>query len=162
MPAHSEKRFLPHTPEHLFDLVADIDKYSEFLPWCVDSQVLSQEGATLTADLVIGFNMFREKITSLVTLDRPSAIEVRYKDGPLRNLTNLWRFLPGDDGGCVVDFQVEFTFRSVMMEMLIGAVFTQAAHRMVASFEARADEIYGAAETPEPRDDQLAPDHITK
>jgi len=145
MPSHSEKRLLPHTPEHLFDLVADISKYPEFLPWCADASILSEDGKTVTADLVIGFKLFRERFTSEVILDRPNGIEVHYKDGPFKNLTNKWRFLSGDDGGCVVDFQVEFTFRSAMMEMLIGAVFTQAVHRMVASFEDRADKIYGSS-----------------
>ncbi|MBT4710484.1 MAG: type II toxin-antitoxin system RatA family toxin [Alphaproteobacteria bacterium] len=161
MPSHSEQRLLPHTPEHLFDLVADIAKYPEFLPWCADASILSEDGDTVTADLVIGFKMFRERFTSEVVLDRPNAIEVRYKDGPFKNLTNHWKFLPGDDGGCIVDFQVEFTFRSATMEMLIGAVFTQAVHRMVASFEDRADEIYGSSAADE-ASGQLAPDHITK
>lgn len=161
MPAHSEKRFLPHTPEHLFELVADIAKYPEFLPWCANANILSIDGDAVTADLVIGFKLFRERFTSEVILDRPNGIEVHYKDGPFKNLTNKWRFLPGDDGGCIVDFQVEFTFRSAMMEMLIGAVFTQAVHRMVASFETRADEIYGSSRADE-ETGQLAPDHITK
>jgi coenzyme Q-binding protein COQ10 len=161
MPAHSEKRFLAHTPEHLFELVADIAKYPKFLPWCADANILSVDGDTVTADLVIGFKLFRERFTSEVILDRPTGIEVHYKDGPFNNLTNKWRFLPADDGGCVVDFQVEFTFRSAMMEMLIGAVFTQAVHRMVASFETRADEIYGSSR-PDEEPGQLAPDHITK
>jgi coenzyme Q-binding protein COQ10 len=160
MPSHSEKRLLPHTPEHLFDLVADIAKYPEFLPWCADASILSEDGKTVIADLVIGFKLFRERFTSEVILDRPNGIEVYYKDGPFKNLTNKWRFLPGDDGGCVVDFQVEFTFRTAMMEMLIGAVFTQAVHRMVASFEARADEIYGSSADEETG--QLTPNHITK
>ena len=162
MPAHSEKKHLPHSPERLFDLVADIDKYPEFLPWCTDARVLSREGDVITAHLVIGFKFFRERFTTIITLNRPKGIDVRYKDGPFHNLSSLWRFLPGEDGGCVVDFQVEFTFRNALMELLIGAVFTQAIHRMVTSFEARANEIYGTGEVSDKRPGQLAPDHSTK
>ena len=160
MPAHSEKRRLPHTPEHLFDLVADIDRYPEFLPWCAGAKIRQREGNVLTADMVIGYRMFRERFTSQVTLDRPDRIEVAYRDGPFRDLTNTWRFLPDGQGACVVDFDVDFTFRSAWKEMLIGAVFTQAVHRMVASFEARADVIYGAGEegpsAPQPAFDPTA------
>lgn len=162
MPAHSEKKRLPHTPEQLFDLVADIDKYPEFLPWCAEAKVHKRDGDVLTANMVIGYKVFRERFTSLVTLERPNRIEIALKEGPFRNLSTIWRFLPDGEDACVVDFHVEFTFRNALMEMLIGAVFTQAVHRMVASFEARADEIYGAAEIAESGPHQPVPYHDTK
>jgi coenzyme Q-binding protein COQ10 len=162
VPGHSEKKLLLHTPEQLFDLVADIDKYPEFLPWCAEAKVHGRDGDVLTADMVIGYKVFRERFTSLVTLERPDRIEIALKEGPFHNLSTIWRFLADGKDACIVDFQVEFTFRNTLMETLIGAVFTQAAHRMVASFEARAEEIYGAAKSAGLAPHQPAPNHSTK
>jgi ribosome-associated toxin RatA of RatAB toxin-antitoxin module len=95
MPTHAEKRELPYRPEQLFDLVADIERYPEFLPWCVGARVRSREGDLVVADLVIGFKVVRERFTSRVKLDRPNLrIDVAYTEGPFRYLNNHWIFEP--------------------------------------------------------------------
>lgn len=146
MPTHAEKKLLPYTPQQLFDLVADVDRYDEFLPWCVASRVNSRDGDVIHADLVIGFKMFREKFTSEVTLSRPDRIDVKYAKGPFRYLNNHWVFIPEDGGAkTTIDFYVDFEFRSRLLQRLIGAVFNEAVQRMVRAFEKRAHQIYGDA-----------------
>ena len=141
MPTHAERRFLPYTQEQLFDLVADVERYPEFLPWCVGARVRSREGDVLTADLIIGFKMIRERFTSRVELNGPDRIDVAYTHGPLRYLNNHWIFEPAP-GGCVIDFYVDFEFRSALLQRLIGALFNEAVRRMVGAFETRARQLY--------------------
>jgi len=143
MPRHEERRVLPYRPDQLFDLVADIEKYPQFLPWCVAARIRSRNDDLVIADLVIGFKMFRERFTSRVTLMRPDRIDVTYAEGPFKHLANHWRFLP-HPVGCEIDFFVEFEFRSHLFERLIGALFDEAVRRMVAAFETRAHKLYGA------------------
>src|SRR3990167_4694847 len=112
MPTHAEKRVLSHTPEQMFDLVADIEKYPEFLPWCVSTRIREINGNELVADMVIGFNIFRERFTSTVKLDRPERIDASYADGPFKYLNNHWIFNKVEGGKCEVDFLVDFEFRS--------------------------------------------------
>lgn len=150
MPKHAEQRLLKHTPQQLFDLVADVDRYQEFLPWCVASRVNRRDGDTIHADLVIGYKMFREKFTSRVTLNRPDRIDVQYSDGPFKYLHNHWIFVPQDGGRTtMIDFYVDFEFRSRILQGLIGAVFGEAVHRMVRAFERRADALYGTSPAPD-------------
>lgn len=145
MPTHSEQRVLPHTPEQLFDLVADVGRYPEFLPWCVAARVLSQSETQLRAELAIGFKGIRERFISRVALDRPNRkIDVEYEKGPFKYLVNNWRFEPHGDGECLLDFHVDFEFRSRLLEMLMGRLFDEAVRRMVRAFEQRADALYGA------------------
>lgn len=143
MPTHAEKRVLPYTPEQLFELVAQIDHYPEFLPWCVAARIRSRDGNTLVADLVIGFKMVRERYTSRVTLDRPRRIDVTYLEGPLKHMTNHWVFTPHPSGGTEIDFFVDFEFHSRVLQALIGALFHEALRRLVGAFEARARQLYG-------------------
>ncbi len=144
MPSHSEQRVLPHKPEEMFDLVADVGRYPEFLPWCVAARILSRCETRMRAELAIGFKGIRERFTSLVTLDRPNRrIDVTYENGPFKYLVNQWRFEPDGEGRCVVDFHIEFQFRSRLLEMLMGKLFNEAVHRMVRAFEQRADALYG-------------------
>ena len=143
MPTHAERRFLPYTPAQLFDLVADVERYPEFLPWCIAARVRSREGNVLVADLVIGFKMIREKFTSRVTLSPPTRVDVAYTHGPLRYLNNHWIF-EAAPGGCVIDFYVDFEFRSVVLQKIIGALFGEAVKRMVNAFETRASKLYGS------------------
>lgn len=141
MPTHAERRFLPYKPEQLFELVADVERYPEFLPWCIGARVRSREGNVLTADLIIGFKMIRERFTSRVELNRPDRVDVAYTHGPLRYLNNHWIFEPAP-GGCVIDFYVDFEFRSAILQRLIGALFNEAVRRMVGAFESRAHQLY--------------------
>ena len=142
MPTHAESRLVPYQPEQMFDLVADIGKYPQFLPWCVGSKVKSRSPAEEVADLTIGFGPFRESFTSRVVLDRPGQVRVRYENGPFRYLNNQWKFTP-DPRGCRVDFFVEFEFRSRMLQAAIGVVFNEAVRRMVKAFLKRAQDVYG-------------------
>jgi coenzyme Q-binding protein COQ10 len=144
MPTHAERRQLPYTQEQLFDLVADVERYPEFLPWCLGARVRERSAATIIADLLIGFRMVRERFTSRVQLNRPSRIDVSYTDGPFRYLENHWEFIPQADGTCLIDFYVDFEFRSRMLQKLIGLLFGEAVRRMVSAFEARARQLYGA------------------
>ncbi len=143
MPTHAEKRVLPYTPEQLFDLVAQIERYPEFLPWCVAARIRSREGSSVVADLVIGFKMIRERYTSRVTLDRPRRIDVTYLEGPLKHMNNHWVFTPHQSGGTEIDFFVDFEFHSKVLQALIGALFHEALRRLVGAFEARARQLYG-------------------
>jgi coenzyme Q-binding protein COQ10 len=143
MPTHAEKKVLPYTPEQLFDLVADVEKYPEFLPWAVAARIRSRDGNVITADLVIGFKMFRERFTSKVVLDQPRRIDVSYTEGPFRYLNNHWVFEPMPGGGTCIDFFVDFEFRSAILQRLIGMLFNEAVRRMVHAFETRAKKLYG-------------------
>jgi coenzyme Q-binding protein COQ10 len=143
MPTHAEHRLLPYTPEQLFDLVADVERYPEFLPWCLGARVRERSAATITADLLIGFRMVRERFTSRVVLDRASRIDVSYTEGPFRYLNNHWIFVAKPDGQCLIDFYVDFEFRSRMLQKIIGVLFNEAVKRMVGAFEARARQLYG-------------------
>ena len=142
MPTHAEKRVLPYTPDQLFDLVADVEKYPQFLPWCIGARIRKHQGNTIIADLVIGFRMIRERFTSEVKLDREGRrIGVRYLDGPFRYLNNHWAFHDHEDG-CLIDFYVDFEFRTKMLQRMIEPLFNEAVRRMVRSFETRAKVLY--------------------
>jgi coenzyme Q-binding protein COQ10 len=143
MLSHEEKRVLPYTPEQLFDLVADVERYPEFLPWCLGARIRERTPTSITADLLIGFKMVRERFTSRVELDRPSRIDVSYTQGPFRYLNNHWEFIPQPDGRCLIDFYVDFEFRSRMLQKIIEVLFNEAVKRMVGAFEARARQLYG-------------------
>ena len=142
MPTHAEKRVLGYTPEQMFDMVADVGRYPEFLPWCVAARIKSRDGNVMHADLVIGFKMVRERFTSRVEMDRPHRIDVSYTEGPFKYLNNHWVFKTHPDG-CLVDFYLDFEFRNRFLQSIIGALFEQAVRLMVQSFEKRAEELYG-------------------
>lgn len=142
MPGIRETRLLPYTAEQMFDLVADVSRYGEFLPWVVGTRVRSNSETEMIADMLVGFKALREKFTSRVEKKRPHEIEVHYLDGPMRDLDNVWKFRPTPEG-CEVDFSVSFTFRNAMFEALAGQYFDRAFRKMVSAFETRADELYG-------------------
>ncbi|MDD3446638.1 MAG: type II toxin-antitoxin system RatA family toxin [Zavarzinia sp.] len=147
MPRYTEVKTLPYSAAKLYDLVADIAKYPEFLPWCVGARIRAKSDDLIIADLMIGYKAFRERFTSAVTLEPPDVIDVVFTEGPFSYLKNHWRFLPTPDGspGCVVDFLVDFEFKNKVYSQVIGGVFEDAARRMVAAFETRAHELYGDA-----------------
>lgn len=148
MQTHAEKKHLPHTQEQMFQLVSDIENYSEFLPWCISTRIRSREGNELLADMVIGYKVFRERFTSRVILTEPERIDVTYSRGPFKYLNNHWIFLPEANGTCTVDFYVEFEFRSNLMQKMIGLVFNEAVKKMVHSFEERAYVVYSSKKRP--------------
>jgi coenzyme Q-binding protein COQ10 len=148
MPKHVEKRVLNYSQQQMFEIVADVERYPEFLPWCLGTRITKRttmrDGDALEVDMLIGFRMFRERFSSHVELDRPAwEIKVRYTHGPFRYLINHWRFLPHAEG-CEIDFFVDFEFRSRILQKIIGVLFTEAVHRMVRAFEIRARKIHGA------------------
>ncbi|MDQ2802688.1 MAG: type II toxin-antitoxin system RatA family toxin, partial [Pseudomonadota bacterium] len=142
MPTHAERQLVPYTPEELFDLVADVGRYPEFLPWCVGARVRSRTETDVLADLTIGFGPFRESFTSRVALEHPHRIKVRYEKGPFRYLNNQWDFIPHTNG-TEVAFFVDFEFRSRILKAAIGVVFNEAVRRMVGAFHKRARQVYG-------------------
>jgi coenzyme Q-binding protein COQ10 len=143
MPTHAEQRVLPYTQEQLFDLVADIERYPEFLPWCRGARIRERQPHLVVADLIIGFKMFRERFTSRVELHPPRRIDVTYTEGPFRYLSNYWVFERAPEG-CRVDFFVDFEFKSRVLQKVIEMLFGEAVRRMVSAFEARARDLYGA------------------
>lgn len=144
MPGIHETRQLPYSAEQMFDLVADVGHYADFLPWVVATRVRSNSETEMVADMLVGFNALREKFTSRVEKQRPSQIKVHYVDGPLRDLDNVWLIRAIDSGHCEIDFRVEFTFRNAIFERLAGQYFERAFRKMVAAFEERAAALYGS------------------
>ncbi len=141
---HREERQFPYTPRQVYDLVAAVESYPEFLPWCRSVRIREKSAAHLLADLIIGFKMVRERFTSRVRLDSENLrIDVEYVEGPFRHLENHWRFHSTEDGGCRVEFFLEFEFASAFLNGLIGLVFHEAVRRMVGAFETRARRLYG-------------------
>ncbi|MGN6269246.1 MAG: type II toxin-antitoxin system RatA family toxin [Sphingomonas sp.] len=148
MPKHNETRALPYSPEQMYDLVADVARYGEFLPWVSAIRVRSDSEAQMVADMIVGFKGLRETFTSKVEKRRPEEIHVDYLDGPLKYLHNDWRFRPDGQGGCLVDFCVDFAFKNRMFEMLAGQVFDRALRKMIGAFETRAADLYSASASP--------------
>lgn len=147
MPRHTETRNLPYSPEQMFDLVADVKRYQEFLPWVAATRIRSDSEALMVADLVVGFKSLKETFASRVTKQRPAQIKVEYIDGPLKYLHNSWTFVPNGKGGTEIAFCVDFAFKSRIFETLAGQMFDRALRRMIGAFEARAHELYGDGST---------------
>lgn len=144
MTTHAEKRNLPYTPEQLFALVADVGRYPEFLPWCLSSRITQRDGDNVFyADLIIGYKMVQEKFGSRVTLDAPNLVHVEYLSGPMKYLSNHWKFIREPDGSCTIDFFVDFEFKNRILQNLIGVFFNEVVRRMVGAFEERAHDLYG-------------------
>jgi len=143
MPTHAERRHLPYSPQQMYDLVADVEQYPKFLPWCVAARIRQQLPDGVIADLMIGFKMVRERFTSRAVFTPGHRIDVSYTEGPFKHMNNHWIFEPAADGGTLVDFYVDFEFRSKMLQALIGALFNEAVSLMVAAFEKRARQLYG-------------------
>jgi coenzyme Q-binding protein COQ10 len=147
MPTHSETRFLPYSAQQMYDLVADVSAYPQFLPWCAAARVgrvtQAADHTVMEADLVISFKVFRERFASRVVLF-PDAhrIDTEYLDGPFRYMKSNWAFADAP-GGCEVSFFVDFEFRNAILQGIIGVVFNEAMQRIVRAFERRAAALYG-------------------
>jgi len=143
MPSHSEQQFSPYSPNQLFDMVADVEKYPEFLPWCRAARILERKDNEFLGELIISFAHITESYTSKVVLNPEAGIiDVVMVKGPFEHLTNHWKFIP-KDGGTNIDFALDFKFRSKILEKLIGGLFGKATAKMVDAFKARADALYG-------------------
>ena len=142
MPTHAERKTLPYTPEQLYALVADVESYPQFLPWCMSCRITHREANVFYADLIIGYKMIREKFGSKVVLNEPNAIRVEYLHGPMKYLSNKWEFIRNNDGTCTIDFYVDFEFRNLLLQKMMGAFFHEIVKRMVGAFEMRAHALY--------------------
>ncbi len=147
MPRHTEKRNLPYTPDQMFDLVADVKRYQEFLPWVAATRIRSDSETLMIADVVVGFKSLKETFASRVKKHRPTEIDVDYLEGPLKYLHNSWKFRPDGKGGTDIHFCVDFAFKSRIFEALAGQMFDRALRRMIGAFETRAHELYGDGST---------------
>ena len=143
MPRHSELRILPWSATQMFDLVADVGRYGEFLPWVSAVRVRSNSETEMVADLIVGFKGLRENFTSRVHKSRATSIRVDYVDGPLKFLHNQWLFADLPEGGSSIDFTVDFAFKSKIFESLAGQVFERALNKMTDAFVGRAETLYG-------------------
>ncbi len=148
MPTHSETRQLPYSAQQMYDLVADVGSYPEFLPWTAAARIRSNQDfgdhRVMDADLVISFKVFRERFTSRVVLwPDVLKIDTEYLDGPFKHMMSNWQF-EDREGGCTVHFHVDFEFRNAILQKIIGVVFNEAMQRVVKAFEKRADALYGA------------------
>jgi coenzyme Q-binding protein COQ10 len=147
MPSHSETRTLPYSADQMYDLVADVARYPEFLPWTAAARIRSrkEEGdhEVMLADLVVSFKVFRERFGSRVTLwPAKKRIDTEYIEGPFRHLHSRWEFRDVD-GGSEVHFEVDFEFRNILLQKAAGLFFFEAMQRIVRAFEARAHQLYG-------------------
>lgn len=149
MPVFQTMRRVPHSAPEMFDLVADVERYPDFVPLCTGLRVRRREASAvgvelLVADMSVGYRAIRETFTSRITCDRPGLkILVEYVDGPFRTLENRWTFTPVEGEGACVQFFISYEFRSRTLGLLMGAVFDRAFRRFADAFERRADRVYG-------------------
>jgi len=150
MPQFTTQRRVQHSAADMFNLVADVERYPQFVPLCQSLTVRRRSHAgegreVIVADMTVAYKFIRETFTSRVTLDRPNlTILVEYLEGPFRRMNNRWTFRPVSDNGCEVEFFLAYEFRSRTLGMLMGSVFDAAFRRFAAAFERRADQVYGA------------------
>lgn len=148
MPSHEEKQHFDFSTRQLYDLVFDVKRYPEFLPWCRDARILESGVNEFTAELIICFKHITEKYTSKVVGLPPKdgqsfgRIDVELVKGPFEHLENHWIFSPKPDGGCEVHFSLDFAFKSKLLDKLIGGLFTRASEKMVGAFSDRANSLY--------------------
>ncbi|MBN8952111.1 MULTISPECIES: type II toxin-antitoxin system RatA family toxin [unclassified Rhizobium] len=147
MPQFETHRPVPHSPDQMFDLVADVERYPEFLPLCDALTIRSRKERDgkilLIADMTVGYKAIRETFTTQVLLNKAErAIDVKYIDGPFKYLDNRWRFTPSENGGCVIDFFIDYEFKSRILGALMGSMFDRAFRMFTDAFETRANKIY--------------------
>ncbi|MFT4003208.1 MAG: type II toxin-antitoxin system RatA family toxin [Rhizobium sp.] len=147
MPQFETHRPVPHSPDQMFDLVADVERYPEFLPLCEALVVRGRKERDgkilLIADMTVGYKAIRETFTTQVLLNKVErAIDVKYIDGPFKYLDNRWRFQPSENGGCIIDFFIDYEFKSRILGALMGSMFDRAFRMFTDAFETRANKIY--------------------
>jgi coenzyme Q-binding protein COQ10 len=146
MAGHTERHRLPYAREQLFDLVADVERYPDFLHWVVATRVLRREGNTLWVEMVVGTGVLRRRFVSTAVLDRPKRIEIRSQDALFERYHQTWTFQAAEGGGTIVEFHVDFGFRSRLIHLMMGAFIEEAARTMVSAFRHRARQIYATHE----------------
>lgn len=142
MHTHAEKRVLPHTATQMFDLVVDIEKYPEFLPWCTGARILERKDNTITAEVGIGYKLIRETFVSIVTYQSPNRVNVKYERGPFRHLNNHWVFKDLPNNSCEVDFYIDFAFKNTLFQQPMQYFFNELVNVMINAFEKRAEQLY--------------------
>lgn len=150
MPSFSTRHRVPFTPQQMFDLVADVESYPQFVPLCESLKVTKREAhadhTVLIARMDVGYKALRESFTTKVLLEPGrNRILVEYLDGPFRHLENRWSFPGAPGGGCEIDFYITYEFKSLMLSMLMGSLFDKAFRKFTRAFEERAHKIYGPA-----------------
>jgi len=150
MPHFDTERTVAHSAEAMFALVADVEKYPEFVPLCEKLAVRGRQSSgardVLIADMTVAYKIVRETFTTKVVLDKAAGtIRADYLDGPFKHLENIWTFTPVDAGSCVIRFSIDYEFRSRALSMLMGTVFDKAFRKFADAFEKRADVVYGKA-----------------
>ncbi len=143
VPTHHQTKTVGYSAEEIFDLVIDVTSYPDFLPWCISSSTTKIESGSFHADLVIGLKIFRENFGSRVEFKRPQVIEVTPTYGPFRKMRNMWSFEDKGKNCCLIDFYVDFEFRSLFLNKVMGLLFYEAVKKMVACFEKQASRKYG-------------------
>jgi len=143
VPTHHQTKTVGYSAEEIFDLVIDVTSYPDFLPWCISSSTTKIESGSFHADLVIGFKIFRENFGSRVEFKRPQVIEVTPTYGPFRKMRNMWSFEDKGKNCCLIDFYVDFEFRSLFLNKVMGLLFYEAVKKMVDCFEKQASHKYG-------------------
>jgi coenzyme Q-binding protein COQ10 len=147
VPHHHERQSLPYSAAQMYDLVADVKSYADFLPWVSAIRVRQDSDTEMLADMIVGFKTLRETFSSRVVKTPKSEICVDYLDGPMKHLHNIWKFEDVPGGGSVVDFTVDFSFRNRVFEALAGQFFDSALRKMTGAFIERADELYGSSKS---------------
>jgi coenzyme Q-binding protein COQ10 len=152
MPQFSSKRRVRHAASDMFDLVADVEQYPQFVPLCsalrVKSRTQKDNAAVIVVEMTVAYKLIHQTFTSRVTLDKPNLkILVEYLDGPFSRLQNRWTFAPASQDSCDVEFFINYEFKSRALAMLMGAMFDTAFRKFAAAFEKRADEVYGRKPT---------------
>ncbi len=142
MPSHKETKILSYTPAQIYALVIDIERYPEFLPWCLGCRIFKHGDDYMLADMLVGYKIFREKFTSQVNFTPHERVQVEYQNGPLKHLKNDWHFKPHGKHECELHFQLEFEFQSKLLQRIAETFFNEALKRMVNAFEKRAKELY--------------------
>jgi coenzyme Q-binding protein COQ10 len=148
MPSFATKRRIRHSAENMFDLVADVEKYPQFVPLCrslkIKSRAEKENTTIIVASMTVAYKLIQQTFTSRVTLDKPNLkILVEYLDGPFSRLQNRWTFAPTGENSCEVEFFIDYEFKSRTLAILMGAMFDTAFRKFAIAFEKRADEIYG-------------------
>jgi len=143
MPRHSEKRTLPYSPEVLYAIVADVERYPEFLPWVLEADIINKTDKGFMADLTVGYKFFQDTYRSEVILTPNERVDIRYLKGPFKHLENHWIFSPSSSNSVAVDFFIDFEFQSSLFQSMIRTVFTDAVKKMITAFEERAKVLSG-------------------
>ena len=147
MVKHPIQQPSPYSAQQIYALVIDVERYPEFIPWCKAARIVERNEHNFLAELVISFKHIRESYVSRVSGDEATgSIDVVMERGPFHHLTNHWRLIP-NDSGCIIDFQIAFSFKYAVLEKLIGGLFSRATQRMVEAFMTRADAMYGTAKS---------------